>query len=218
MYLGQVIKNYREKNNCSMAAFAETSGISKAYISLLEKNKHPKTGKPISPSIQCIKQVADAIGMSFDNLFQLLEGNVTVSQDIEATEKIATRIPVLGSVPAGIPIEAIQDIVDYEEIDSKIASKGEYFALRIKGNSMEPRICEGDVVIVKQQDDVESGDVAIVMVNGNDATIKRLIKYDDGIRLLPSNPSYEPIYYTNKEIEEKPVRVIGKVIENRQKY
>lgn len=201
-----------------MAAFAETSGISKAYISLLEKNKHPKTGKPISPSIQCIKQVADAIGMSFDNLFQLLEGNVTVSQDIEATEKIATRIPVLGSVPAGIPIEAIQDIVDYEEIDSKIASKGEYFALRIKGNSMEPRICEGDVVIVKQQDDVESGDVAIVMVNGNDATIKRLIKYDDGIRLLPSNPSYEPIYYTNKEIEEKPVRVIGKVIENRQKY
>lgn len=214
MFLGQIIKNYRLENNYSMADFAEISGLSKAYISLLEKNKHPKTGKKISPSIQCIKQVADAINMDFDDLFKLLEGNVTVSKDGETTN----RIPVLGSVPAGIPIEAIQDIVDYEEIDSKIASKGEYFALRIKGDSMEPRICEGDVVIVKQQDDVESGDVAIVMVNGNDATIKRLVKYHDGIRLLPSNPSYEPLYFTNKEIEEKPVRVIGKVIENRQKY
>ncbi len=129
-----------------------------------------------------------------------------------------TSIPVLGSVPAGIPIEAIQDIIDYEEIDSDTAANGEYFALKIKGDSMEPRICEGDVVIVRRQEDVESGDIAIVMVNGNDATIKRLLKYQDGIRLMPSNPIYDPIYFTNQEILEKPVKVIGKVIENRQKY
>ena len=203
-----------------MATFAEKSGISKAYISLLEKNRHPKTGKPISPSIQCIKQVADAIGMNFDDLFKTLEGNVTVSSapNYPAAYAPPTRIPVLGSVPAGIPIEAIQDIIDYEEIDSDIAAKGEYFALKIKGDSMEPRICEGDVVIVRKQDDVESGDIAIVMVNGNDATIKRLLKYQDGIRLMPSNPTYDPIYFTNQEILEKPVKVIGKVIENRQKY
>ena len=101
---------------------------------------------------------------------------------------------------------------------SDTAAKGEYFALKIKGDSMEPRICEGDVVIVRKQDDVESGDIAIVMVNGNDATIKRLLKYQDGIRLMPSNPSYDPIYFTNQEILDKPVKVIGKVIENRQKY
>lgn len=220
MYLGQIIKEYREKHDCSMATFAEKSGISKAYISLLEKNRHPKTGKPISPSIQCIKQVADAIGMNFDDLFKTLEGNVTVSSapNNPAAYAPPTRIPVLGSVPAGIPIEAIQDIIDYEEIDSDIAAKGEYFALKIKGDSMEPRICEGDVVIVRKQDDVESGDIAIVMVNGNDATIKRLLKYQDGIRLMPSNPTYDPIYFTNQEILEKPVKVIGKVIENRQKY
>ena len=129
-----------------------------------------------------------------------------------------TTIPVLGSVPAGIPIEAIQDIIDYKEIDAATAAKGEYFALQVKGSSMEPRICEGDIVIVRKQDDVESGEIAIVMVNGDNATIKRLLKYEDGIRLMPTNPAYEPLYFTNDEILEKPVKVIGKVIENRQKY
>ena len=129
-----------------------------------------------------------------------------------------TTIPVLGSVPAGIPIEAIQDIIDYEEIDAATAVKGEYFALQVKGSSMEPRICEGDIVIVRKQDDVESGEIAIVMVIGYNATIKRLLKYEDGIRLMPTNPAYEPLYFTNDEILEKPVKVIGKVIENRQKY
>ena len=129
-----------------------------------------------------------------------------------------TTIPVLGSVPAGIPIEAIQDIIDYEEIDAATAAKGEYFALQVKGSSMEPRIREGDIVIVRKQDDVESGEIAIVMVNGDNATIKRLLKYEDGIRLMPTNPAYEPLYFTNDEILEKPVKVIGKVIENRQKY
>ena len=111
-----------------------------------------------------------------------------------------TTIPVLGSVPAGIPIEAIQDIIDYEEIDAATAAKGEYFALQVKGSSMEPRICEGDIVIVRKQDDVESGEIAIVMVNGDNATIKRLLKYEDGIRLMPTNPAYEPLYFTNDEI------------------
>lgn len=135
----------------------------------------------------------------------------------ESKIKPAT-IPVLGSVPAGIPIEAIQDIIDYEEIDAATAAKGEYFALQVKGSSMEPRIREGDIVIVRKQDDVESGEIAIVMVNGDNATIKRLLKYEDGIRLMPTNPAYEPLYFMNDEILEKPVKVIGKVIENRQKY
>ena len=104
------------------------------------------------------------------------------------------------------------------EIDSITASKGKYFGLKVKCNSMEPRICEGDILIVKRQDDCESGDIPIVIVNGNDATIKRLMKYADGIRLIPNNPAYEPIYFTNEEIRSKPVKIIGKVIENRQKY
>lgn len=145
----------------------------------------------------------------------LVEDN---SSPEDETIKKGIRIPVLGSVPAGVPIEAIEDIIDYEEIDSVTASKGEYFGLKVKGSSMEPRICEGDILIVKRQDDCESGDIAIVMINGNDATVKRLMKYADGIRLIPNNPAYEPMYFTNEEIISKPVKIIGKVIENRQKY
>lgn len=145
----------------------------------------------------------------------LVEDN---SSPEDETLKKGIRIPVLGSVPAGVPIDAIEDIIDYEEIDSVTASRGEYFGLKVKGSSMEPRICEGDVLIVKKQDDCESGDIAIVMVNGNDATVKRLMKYADGIRLLPNNPAFEPMYFTNEEIISKPVRIIGKVVENRQKY
>ena len=127
------------------------------------------------------------------------------------------KIPVLGRVPAGVPIEAVEDIIDYEEIPVEMAKDGEFFGLQIKGDSMEPRICEGDVVIVRKQDDAESGDLVIAMINGDEATCKRLMKYSDGIRLMPSNPTYEPLYFSNKEIEEKPVKIIGRVVENRQK-
>ena len=92
------------------------------------------------------------------------------------------KIPVLGRVPAGVPIEAVEDIIDYEEIPVEMAKDGEFFGLQIKGDSMEPRICEGDVVIVRKQDDAESGDLVIAMINGDEATCKRLMKYSDGIR------------------------------------
>lgn len=160
------------------------------------------------PRIDKIEMLANYFGVSKADLVE----------PADCIEKKHFRIPVLGSVPAGIPIEAIEDIIDYEEIDSVTASKGEYFGLKVKGHSMEPRICEGDVLIVKKQDDCESGDIVIVMINGNDATVKRLMKYADGIRLLPNNQAYDPMYFTNEEIESKPVRIIGKVIENRQKY
>ena len=128
------------------------------------------------------------------------------------------KIPVLGKVPAGVPIEAVEDIIDYEEIPEEMSKDGEFFGLQIKGDSMEPRICAGDVVIVRKQDDAETGDLVIAMINGNEATCKRLMKYENGIRLMPNNPAYEPLYFSNQEIEEKPVKIIGKVVENRQKY
>ena len=99
-----------------------------------------------------------------------------------------------------------------------MAKTGEFFGLRIKGDSMQPRIVEGDVVIVRSQNDAESGDVVIVQVNGDQATCKRLAKYQTGISLISFNPMYEPMCFSNEEIASKPVEIIGKVIENRQKY
>ena len=129
-----------------------------------------------------------------------------------------TRIPVLGRVAAGIPIDAIEDVLDWEEITPSMAMTGQYFGLKVKGDSMLPRIVEGDVVIVRCQPDAESGDVVIVQVNGNEATCKRLSKHPSGISLISFNPAYEPFTYTNEQIESLPVTIIGKVVENRQKY
>lgn len=129
-----------------------------------------------------------------------------------------TKIPVLGDVAAGIPIEAITNIVDYEEIDAAMASTGDFFGLRIKGASMEPRMREGDVVIVRKQESAETGDTVVVLVNGDCATVKK-IKYGlDGISLIPTNPSYDVQFYSAADVERLPVRVIGRVVELRAKF
>lgn len=88
MTLGSIIKEYRTSHEMSMDVFSERSGISKAYISLLEKNKHPKTGKEIAPSIQCIKQAADAMDMDFNDLFNMLDGDVALESPISSDDSL----------------------------------------------------------------------------------------------------------------------------------
>lgn len=127
------------------------------------------------------------------------------------------KINVLGRVAADIPIEAIEDVIDTEEITAEMAKTGEFFGLQIHGDSMEPRIYENDVVIVRKQEDAENGDIVIAMINGNDATCKRLIKYAGGISLVSLNAKYAPMTFSNKEILEKPVQILGKVVELRGK-
>lgn len=218
--LGEIIKKYRSIHNLSMDAFSEKSGISKAYISLLEKNRHPKTGKPIAPSIQSIKQAADGMDMDFNTLFSMIDGDVKISDSGSYKKRTAKGvvINVLGRVAAGIPIEAIEDVIDTEEISEEMAKTGEFFGLQIHGDSMEPKFSDGDVVIVRKQNDAESDDIVIAMVNGDDATCKRLKKYKDGIALISTNPTYDPMYFSKEEIETKPVRILGRVVELRAKF
>lgn len=165
----------------------------------------------IIPSAGKIQRIADyfRIGKS-----DLLDEKSPLSRTLHR----GVTINVLGRVAAGIPIDAVEDIIDTEEITEEMAATGTYFGLQIKGNSMEPRICNGDVVIVRQQDDAESGDVVIALVNGDDATCKRLRKYRDGIELVSNNPAYPPMFYSSEEIITKPVKIIGKVVELRGNY
>lgn len=129
------------------------------------------------------------------------------------------RIPVLGRVVAGIPIEAVEEILDYEEITPELAATGEFFALQVKGDSMEPTLRDGDVVIVKKQPTVDSGDIAIVLVNGNDATVKEIKESPAGITLIGHNVAvYPPQFYSNHDIESLPIQIIGKVVEMRRKF
>lgn len=129
------------------------------------------------------------------------------------------KIPILGTVIAGIPVTAVEDIIGYEEISEKMARCGDYFALKIKGDSMEPKMSKGDIVIVKQQNTVENGQIAIVLVNGDEATVKKVKFRDNGIELIAFNSYvYEPHFYSAKEIDELPVKIIGRVVELRAKF
>ena len=194
----QYFMSVRRKSQIDLV---EATGFDKSTVSLwYNGQRYPKP--------ESMKRIADFLHISVSDL---------LSDPSSRSETKATRINVYGSVAAGIPLEMIEDIEGWEDIDEHTASTGKFFGLKIKGNSMEPRICDGDVVIVRQQDDAESGDTVIVTVNGDTATCKRIRKYRDGIELIPNNPAYEPMFYNEEEIENLPVKVIGKVIELRGK-
>lgn len=188
----------------------------------------------VTPSTTNLKKVADALGVSTafltgDSDFRSEQDAVIAKwtaqqqsglQDEVRRIEAGIRIPVLGDVPCGIPTEAIEmvDADDWEEIPEKLARTGTFYGLIAKGDSMSPRIQAGDVLIVKQQSTAESGDVVIAKINGDEATCKRLLKQEDGIVLQPFNPAYSPMYFSNADILKKPVVIVGKVIENRQKF
>lgn len=179
-------------------------GISNGTISKWRKS---------SPKLSNIEKVAKYLDVSID----YLTGNTVTKIQNHATSK-GVRIPVLGRVVAGIPIDAIEGIIDYEEIPKGLAATGEFFALKIKDASMDPTFRTGDIVVVRKQSTVNSGDIAIVLVNGNEATVKEVKKSQAGITLIGHNVFvYTPHYYANDEIETLPVRVIGKVVEMRRK-
>lgn len=209
MEIKDILSQRRKELNLTMKQVADKVGVSEGTISRWESGKIADMRRDKIMAYAQALNISPAIIMGWDN--------VDSSSTIENT-RAGKRIPVLGSVAAGIPIDAIEDVLDWEEITPSMAMSGSFFGLRIKGDSMQPRIVEGDVVIVRSQNDAESGDVVIVQVNGDKATCKRLAKYASGISLISFNPAYEPMNFTNAEIEQLPVTIIGKVVENRQKY
>lgn len=190
---------------------ANASGVSKASISQYLNGSHSPSNIS-SGKMAKILNVNPVWLMGFD--VPMLVPDKDVSN--KSTQKGLT-VNVLGRVAAGIPIEAITDIVDQEEISEDLAKTGEFFGLRIQGNSMEPDIHNGDTVIVKKQDDAESNEIVIALINGNDGVCKRLKKYTESIALVSINPDYEPMYFNQEEIDNTPVRIIGKVVELRRK-
>lgn len=203
--IGLKIKTLRTQNHLSQTELALKAGYKdKTAISKIEKG---------------LVDLPQSKLLLFSTIF-----NVDISYWFEDKETSkcnsavqGIKIPVLGHVAAGIPIDAIEEIIDIEEIPQDLSITGSFFGLKLKGRSMEPRMCENDVVIVRQQSDAEDGDIVIATVNGDEATCKRIKKYNDGIALVSNNSDYEPMYFSNKEILEKPVRIIGKVVELRGK-
>lgn len=161
------------------------------------------------PRVDSMQLLAEFLGVVLSDL---------TSDSNDKTVK-SVRIPVLGTIPAGIPIEAIEDVIDWEEIPIEMTKGGkEYFALKIRGDSMYPRYEDEDVVIFRKQDTCENGQDCAVMVNGNDATFKRVRLSEKGVTLQPLNPKYDPKVFSNEDVMNLPVRVIGVAVELRRKF
>ena len=198
MEIGEKIKLRRNELGWTQQQLADKMGYtSKSTIARIEKGNNDVAQKNIA-------KFAEVLNVSIAYLMDWTE---------EAESK-PIRIPVLGRVAAGIPIEAIEEIIDYEEVDSNTTAPGELFGLLIKGNSMAPRICDRDVVIVRKQEAADSGDIVIATINGDDAVCKRLLIYGKTILLRSNNPEYEDIDVTGRT----DFHIIGKVVELRGKF
>lgn len=197
-----LLKAARQKADLNQADLAKMIGVSRSTIAMWESGGS-------QPDIEMILRLSRILEVSVGEL---------IGEEVDPSASDPTWINVLGRVAAGIPIEAIEEVIDREQITEAMARSGSYIGLQIHGASMEPRMREGDVVIVRLQDDCDSGDTVIAMVNGDEATCKILQKTPEGISLLSTNPAYSPMFFSNREIEEKPVRILGKVVELRAKF
>lgn len=197
--------------------FALYAGITQSALSKI-LNGHRE------PTPDTLKKIAAKAknSVSYENLMVAAGYLVSahpVDQNIAPArfDRNTIRIPVLGTIPAGVPIEAIEDINGYEDIPAEWANGGnEFFGLVVKGDSMEPKYLGGDVVIVRKQTDCENGQNCVVLVNGNEATLKKVIKHSNGITLQPINTKYEPVFYSQKEIASLPVTILGVIVQIRR--
>lgn len=211
MNTGQRIKKIRLEKNLTLEEIAKKIGVSKATVQRYE------SGVIANIPQENIEKIAEAMDISPSYLMGWSKHPKL--QNLKDMGK-TVRIPVVGSIRAGSPTEAI-DLEDYDRFEEIFVSdmKGSVcVGLKISGDSMEPKFSDGDVVIIRRQQTCESGDIVAVIIGGLDATIKELKKEREGIRLIPLNPAYSVQYYTNEQIENLPIILYGKVIELRAKF
>lgn len=220
MTLGELIIRYRQEHHLSQRQFALASNLSNGYISMLEKGINPNTELPITPTLPVLKKLADCMGTTVDDIFSNVDDlPVSLTPDAQAPlypDAIPIdlskyhSIPILGRISAGLPLYAEQNIEGYTLTD--LNGGAEYFALRVVGDSMNAaRINEGDIIIVRRQDEVENGEVAVVMVGENDATVKRFYVTGSTVTLMPqsTNPIHVPQIY---DVSRTQIHVLGKVV------
>ena len=201
------LKELRRQRNLTQSELSKATKLSQSAIAMYESGKR-------EPKIEVLELLADYFNVDMNYITGKSDKTTLITHSVHAGYKI----PVLGRVAAGVPIEAVEEILGYEYLDDKYKNDGcSYFALRIAGRSMEPTIMDGDTVIVRQQSYIESGQIAIVLVDSEDATAKQVKESPDGITLIGHNAAvYTPQFYSAQEIEDLPVKIIGRVIEVRR--
>lgn len=208
MTIGERIKYLREGRHMTQEELALKIGTTKQTIYKYENNIITNIPSDKIEAMAAVLSVSPVVLMGWNN-----------APETTTTKATGVAIPIISNIVAGMPADAYEDPQGYEEISFELAKTGDFVCLRVKGDSMAPVIQEGDLVVVRQQKDVESGDIAVVRINGDEATLKKVQKSPDGITLIAYNPAvYEPHFYSNKEIEELPVEVDGKVVEMKRMF
>lgn len=201
-----IVKELRESKGIQQKELAAEIGVAQPTISEWEHQKKDPSGERLE-RLTAYFGVDKSTILGYKPLYQL-----------PPVSPGAIRIPVYGTIPAGVPMDAIEDVLDYEDIPADWGRGGkEYMALKVSGHSMEPKYQDGDILILRRTESCENGQDCAVMVNGDDATFKRVKLTGSGMMLLPINPDYDPITFTAQEVAELPVRILGVVVELRRK-
>lgn len=225
MFLGEIVKKYRLEHKISMDEFARLSGLSKGYISMLEKNENPRTKKPISPSIDTIKQVSEVTGIDFNEIIEMLDDDLELILNKDDHHFGQHEIPsnkqtsyvaykeLKGAIAAGVPLEMFEvpDSVQVP-VDVDRAFPNAYF-LVVRGDSMNKIIPEGMYVLIDPCEELNNGEIGVIRVNGTEATLKRFYKMGDYIMLQPesTNPEHKIQTYTSEE-EIESISILGKLV------
>lgn len=215
MTLGEIIKTYRTQHGLSQASIAEKSGLSKAYISILERNLNPKTNEPPVATPKTINAIAKALNTNFDAIFSKLDDNlkIVVGEQIPRTVLPSNlvpltsmkKVPLIGTIACGTPILAEENITDYIDAPGHIHAD---YALTCKGDSMiNAGINDGDIVYIRKQETVENGQIAAVMVGEDEATLKRFYVENGVVTLNAENPAYPPKTFVGEEAAQ--IHVLG---------
>ena len=212
--LGKYLEISRKQKGLSTYDVNNLTKISQSYISLIEKGKR-------KPSAVILKTLAPVYGLDYMDLYEKA-GYIDLIEDekkdifkkigaIPLSEIETTKIPVLGKVKAGYNYLAQENIIEYIYFNIDGSDKENYYALYVTGDSMEPLFDDGDIVIVHKQDDFDNGENCVVLINGDEATVKKVYKGTTGIKLQAVNPYYPPRIFTEEEIKDLPVKIIGVV-------
>ena len=201
MTLGDIIKKYRDDADLSMDGFAQLSGLSKSYISVLERNITPHGNEP-SPGIDTYKAVAKVLGIDVNDLIRAVDDDIELPPPLPSNLIPARfrQAPLIGEIACGTPILAEQNIIDYIDVPEHIQCD---FALKCRGNSMKDLgVKDGDVVYIRSQPEVQNGQVAAVIVDSaeSEATLKKFFRYDNHVMLIPANSEEAPFAFYGEEM------------------
>lgn len=201
MYFKQNLRNLRRMRHISQNELAENLG----YKSFTTVQKW-EDGTSM-PKMSILQKLADYFHVTMEHL---------INVDIMKEKVELSSVPVVGTVRTGFGLYAQEDIRDYEYVNSTEVRGGEYFYLDIVGDSMKNvRIMEGDRVYIRRQNTIENGQIAVVLLDNNEVTLKRVFFKEKKMILMPENDAYQPMEIPLNELEEKRVQILGKLIHNK---